>query len=642
MTVSFGTNALSRDTIATLLTYVEGKKKDFAWGSNFLMWQPTLTIATGVVLTHGLPGEMADRIYNELVERKTLPYFPAARSIMFYSWFPGSSITWHTDYEDKNSMTIYLCKDWDPNHGGEFCWRDWDAAFSKHGSNGPPDVCRMRRPSFNEYVYMTDAEWHATTITAPSAPPRLTLQMFFAKPGGAIDGRQSESVVTIGRQSELIPNDEVAQENGSVMDERVSVTLLLRNGHQRRLAMAASDPALKSLLEVLAKRNDEKLQSTVFNLEIEDGAGSLVFGASDLVALTSEPPLSVEVETPGAGLSTRRSAAILGEPWPALGLVEPSHNPVGTALALADLAEARSRDLILLHCPVELSRYGATTVGRGGALVRSYLNELLEPSPNPEQVLIDFDLRQSLKLADARVFDLGNILFSMGREPANAAWARCAEVLTECFHRRAVPVLLGGDHTVTYAALEALNRVLPAFGVIHFDAHHDFYASGDQGADSTLTHGNVFHFARRLSGLRHLFQIGLRDVYRPAPNARPVGDGILPEFVSAREAAQREPEAIIAGLRPELPYYVTFDVDVLDLARRSGTATPLRGGLSRDVPFDLLRAIFARIPVCGLDFVEIAESEDGRSETADFAARAVLMFLFSLRSPDPLSSYVFS
>jgi len=182
MAVIFGDDALSDKTIATLFSYAEEAKKKFAWGSNVYLWPPTLTITNGVVLTLSLPANATEAIFAELVGRGKLPYHPKDGIMMFYSWLPGSSITWHSDYLDKNSMTVYLTKDWRPDHGGYFCWRDWDETFPRHTYGSPPDECRMRLPKYNHYVYMTDAEWHTTTITAPSAPPRLSLQMFFGKP----------------------------------------------------------------------------------------------------------------------------------------------------------------------------------------------------------------------------------------------------------------------------------------------------------------------------------------------------------------------------------------------------------------------------------------------------------------------------
>jgi hypothetical protein len=110
-----------------------------------------------------------------------LPYLPKNAVVMFYAWMPGSYITWHTDYLDKNSMSVYLHRECDPNHGGYFCWQDWGRGIERHDWRAPPAQCQMALPRFNSYVYMDDAEWHTVTMTTPNAPPRLSLQMFFGK-----------------------------------------------------------------------------------------------------------------------------------------------------------------------------------------------------------------------------------------------------------------------------------------------------------------------------------------------------------------------------------------------------------------------------------------------------------------------------
>jgi hypothetical protein len=179
--VVFGEDALSEEKIAAVLSHIEESKKNFSWGSNYHLWSPTLIIPNGAVLTYLLPDAMMDELFSELVARGKLSYRPNSRIIMFYVWLPGAAITWHSDYTDKNSMTIYLSRDWDPNYGGYFCWREWDDTFRRHDYSAPPVESRMRMPLFNNYVYMTDAEWHTTTITAANAPPRLSLQMFFEK-----------------------------------------------------------------------------------------------------------------------------------------------------------------------------------------------------------------------------------------------------------------------------------------------------------------------------------------------------------------------------------------------------------------------------------------------------------------------------
>jgi hypothetical protein len=179
MTVSFGSNALTAEVLDAVFNYIEPQKKQFRWGSNILVWSPELTVGSGAVLTHMLPEGLTSSIYINLVDQGILDRIPKNKVAMFYAWLPGSSITWHADYIDKQSMTIYLNRNWNPDHGGYFCWKDWGGDLQKHSYESPPKECRMRMPEYNHYVHMTEAEWHTTTITAVVAPPRLTLQMFF-------------------------------------------------------------------------------------------------------------------------------------------------------------------------------------------------------------------------------------------------------------------------------------------------------------------------------------------------------------------------------------------------------------------------------------------------------------------------------
>ncbi len=89
---------------------------------------------------------------------------------------------------------------------------------------------------------------------------------------------------------------EIAQPKTEISQQQVAVTLLLKDGYQRCIKLDATDPSLLSLLEVVAKKHDAKTQATVFNLELENGEGSLVFAASDLVALSTNPAISIDLQ----------------------------------------------------------------------------------------------------------------------------------------------------------------------------------------------------------------------------------------------------------------------------------------------------------------------------------------------------------
>jgi len=90
---------------------------------------------------------------------------------------------------------------------------------------------------------------------------------------------------------------EISESKKEISDQKITVTLLLKGGYQRCVKLDATDPSLLSLLEVVAKKNDAKTMATVFNLEMENGEGSLFFAAYDLIALSTNPAISIDLKT---------------------------------------------------------------------------------------------------------------------------------------------------------------------------------------------------------------------------------------------------------------------------------------------------------------------------------------------------------
>jgi SM-20-related protein len=93
-----------------------------------------------------------------------------------------------------------------------------------------------------------------------------------------------------------IDTNEGPEPKKKISEQTVAVTILLKGGHERRVKLDARDPSLLSLLEAVAKRTDDKTKATVFNLQMEDGEGSLVFAAADVIALSTIPAISIDFQ----------------------------------------------------------------------------------------------------------------------------------------------------------------------------------------------------------------------------------------------------------------------------------------------------------------------------------------------------------
>ncbi|MDH5297411.1 MAG: agmatinase [Desulfobulbaceae bacterium] len=164
--------------------------------------------------------------------------------------------------------------------------------------------------------------------------------------------------------------------------------------------------------------------------------------------------------------------------------------------------------------------------------------------------------------------------------------------------RGRLPVLLGGEHTVTVGAVAACARHYPDLHVVQVDAHLDLR---DSYENDPLSHACVM---RRLHDLALPFtQVGIRSFSKEEWQL--VKDNRWQPFFMER--IHREPDWIdqvcdeIRG-----PVYLTFDVDGLDPAVVPATGTPEPDGLSWLQATALIRAIASRHRIVGLDFVELS------------------------------------
>ncbi len=162
-----------------------------------------------------------------------------------------------------------------------------------------------------------------------------------------------------------------------------------------------------------------------------------------------------------------------------------------------------------------------------------------------------------------------------------------------------LPILLGGEHTVTLGALRALKAAGASFGVVQFDAHADLR---DEYEGSALSHACVMR--RALDDLDlPLAQIGVRALSLDEHHLRTEREIIHHD---ADELARTGiPSPLLPPGFPEA-VYITFDVDALDPSVLPATGTPEPGGLSWRDAVRCLQAVVDERRVLGADFVELA------------------------------------
>ncbi len=203
------------------------------------------------------------------------------------------------------------------------------------------------------------------------------------------------------------------------------------------------------------------------------------------------------------------------------------------------------------------------------------------------------------------------------------------ERVGEVAQRGVIPIVLGGDHSITLPSATAVAEAVGPgrLGVVHFDAHAD---TAPSSFGNPLSHGTPM---RRLveSGAvpgRNFVQVGLRGYWPPREvfewmRAQGMRWHLMQE-VWERGISEVVRRAIAEALDgPEL-VYLSVDIDVLDPGFAPGTGTPEPGGMS---PVDLLRAIrqvALGTEVVAMDVVEVAPAYDWAEVTAQNANRCVL------------------
>ena len=175
---------------------------------------------------------------------------------------------------------------------------------------------------------------------------------------------------------------------------------------------------------------------------------------------------------------------------------------------------------------------------------------------------------------------------------------------------RSIPVILGGEHTVTLGAIEAMAEAHDSFGVIQFDAHADLRESYE---GSKLSHACTMK--RVMDKQLPIVQIGTRSYSQTEHLFRQQQEIV---YFDAERICQRGIEVVtIPKTFPE-KVYLTFDIDALDSAVFPATGTPVPGGLSWYQAMWLIESCLKDRICLGFDVVEFAPV--GILHSASFAA----------------------
>ena len=236
-------------------------------------------------------------------------------------------------------------------------------------------------------------------------------------------------------------------------------------------------------------------------------------------------------------------------------------------------------------------------------------------------------------LVDLTVVDAGDVeMYSGDIEKALPALESAVEKVTRA---GAIPIVLGGDHSIAFPDAKGVANVLGhgRVSMLHFDAHAD---TGDIEFGSLWGHGQPMRRLIESGALRgdRFLQIGLRGYWPPTETLDWMAVQGMRSYemteIGRRGLQECLTEAFVIAMDECDGVFLSVDIDVCDPGHAPGTGTPEPGGLTARELLDSVRRICLELPVVGVDIAEVSPPFDHADITAALANRVVLEALSAI------------
>ena len=219
-------------------------------------------------------------------------------------------------------------------------------------------------------------------------------------------------------------------------------------------------------------------------------------------------------------------------------------------------------------------------------------------------------------LEDLKLFDYGNLELPFGDKMK--ALSIIEETVDEIVQAGKIPIMIGGEHLVSYAPIKSLVKKYKDLNIIHFDAHTDLR---DDYLGETFSHATVLKRIYDLVGDGKLNQFCIRS-------------GLKEEFEWAKKHSHLEKftfntlSSCVKRLK-EKPVYITIDLDVFDPSVFPGTGTPEPGGINFHQMLEIIETLQKLNNVVGLDVVELSPKHDASGVSNAVACKTLRELVLS-------------
>lgn len=340
----------------------------------------------------------------------------------------------------------------------------------------------------------------------------------------------------------------------------------------------------------------------------------------------SSRPGSVRVVTqPSGELSPKRELTLGMREQLDMGFTFGGLSTFGQRPFLADahLLDEWQPDVAIVGAP-----YDNSTTNRPGARFgpRAIRTQAYEPG--------SYHLDFGIEIFDwLEVVDFGDAHCPHGQ--TDLSLANIKKRVSEVARRGIVPLVLGGDHSITWPAATAVAEVIGfgRVGMVHFDAHADTATNCD---GNLASHGTPMRHLIESGAIpgANFVQVGLRGYWPPAEVFAWMKEQGM-RWHTMDEIWQRGFQTVMAdavneALQSAEYLYISIDVDALDPSMAPGTGTPEPGGLLSSDLLRMVRTLCLQHQVVGIDIVEVAPAYDVSELTVNVAHRLAFECLAGL------------
>ena len=288
---------------------------------------------------------------------------------------------------------------------------------------------------------------------------------------------------------------------------------------------------------------------------------------------------------------------------------------MGNFMRLPHAESAEGLDFAIIGIPFDTAasfrpgaRFGPNGVRNISAMIK------------PNNVVMGVNIMESLAGAD-----IGDV--AVIPDFIHESYAAIEEKLDEVLSAGAIPVSIGGDHSITLAELRSIAKKHGSVSLIHFDSHLDLC---DTVFGQKYNHGTPFRRALEegLIDPSKSIQVGMRgSLYAPDDFevAADLGFKVIPGNELHKYTSEEFSKTVMERVGDN-PAFLTFDIDFVDPAYAPGTGTPEVGGFTSFETLEFVRGL-KDINFVGFDVVEVAPPYDSQEITSYMAANLIFEFL---------------